>query len=130
MSKTKPKAKPKAKTKPRSVPIWKTVRELAKALPGAEESTSYGTPAFKVHGKLFVRVHDREEALVVGVEMADRALRLKADPETCYLTDHYLNAPWILVRWTVSQSDLAELLEEAWRRVAPPDLIKSKSAQT
>jgi hypothetical protein len=32
---------------------WESVRELAGALPGAEESTTYGQPAFKVDGKLF-----------------------------------------------------------------------------
>ena len=32
-----------------------TVRQIAQTLPGAEESTSYGTPAFKVKGKLFAR---------------------------------------------------------------------------
>ena len=35
---------------------WDTVREVAGSLPGAEESTTYGKPAFKVKGKLFVWV--------------------------------------------------------------------------
>lgn len=34
---------------------FETVCEIARTLPGAEESTSYGTPAFKVKGKLFAR---------------------------------------------------------------------------
>jgi hypothetical protein len=33
---------------------WETVRQLALALPGVEEGTSYGTPALKVRGKLLV----------------------------------------------------------------------------
>src|SRR6476620_9074094 len=64
---------------------WDTVRKLAVALPGAEESTSYGTPAFKVRGKLFVRLHQSGDALVVGMDENDRALRMKADPDTYFI---------------------------------------------
>ena len=38
-----------------------TVREIARELPGAVESTSYGTPAFKVGKNLFVRQHQDGE---------------------------------------------------------------------
>lgn len=37
---------------------FETVREIALSLDKAEESTSYGTPAFKVRGALFIRLHD------------------------------------------------------------------------
>ena len=40
---------------------WETVREIALTLPGAEEGTSYGTPAFRVRKALFVRLHDSGE---------------------------------------------------------------------
>ena len=35
---------------------WAAVRRIALRLPGAEEGTSYGTPAFKVRKKLFARL--------------------------------------------------------------------------
>jgi hypothetical protein len=122
-----------AKTKrrtPQPLPMrWEMVRKLAAALPGAEEGTSYGTPAFKVRGKLFVRLHQSFECVVIGMDEKDRALRMKADPETYFITDHYLDYPWILVRLaTVRQDDLRELLEDAWRRVAPQTLIDSHDA--
>src|SRR6478752_6568508 len=108
---------------------WETARELALALPGAEESTSYGTPAFKVRGKLFVRLHQSGESLVVGIDENDRALRMKADPETYFITDHYLAYPWMLVRLSlVQEDDLRELLEDSWRRAAPQSLIDSYDA--
>ncbi len=114
----------KAKTRTRTPKNWETVRKLALALPGAEEGTSYGTPAFKVRGKLFARLHQSGEALVVGIGENDRALRMKADPETCFITDHYLAYPWMLVRLPlVEEDDLRELLEDAWRRAAPQSLI-------
>jgi hypothetical protein len=108
---------------------WDTVRKLALAFPGAEESTSYGTPAFKVRGKLFVRLHQSGESLVVGIDENDRALRMKADPETYFITDHYLAYPWMLVRLSlVQEDDLRDLLEDSWRRAAPQSLIDSYDA--
>jgi hypothetical protein len=109
---------------PKAQPItFETVRQIAGALPGAEESTSYGTPAFKVCGKLFVRLHQTGESLVVRIDETERAMRMRADPETYFITDHYLGYPWILVRLSsVSQDDLAELLEQAWRLSAPARL--------
>jgi hypothetical protein len=71
-------AKRRAKTK--SI-AWETVREISLTLPGAEEGTSYGTPAFKVKGKLFARQHQDGESLVVGVDFDERAEMMSADPE-------------------------------------------------
>ncbi|MFO0950513.1 MAG: MmcQ/YjbR family DNA-binding protein [Isosphaeraceae bacterium] len=95
------------------------MRVLALALPGAEEGTSYGTPAFKVRGKLFVRQHDNREWLVVKMNETERAMRLRADPAAFFITDHYAAHPWVLVRLeAVSRDDLAEVLAEACRLAA------------
>jgi hypothetical protein len=99
---------------------FETVREIAGGLPGAVEGTSYGTPAFRVGKSLFVRLHQDGESLVVKIDPGERAMRMRVDPETFYITDHYLNYPWILVRLsTVRRDDLRELLEDAWRQSAP-----------
>src|SRR6266581_6086041 len=96
-----------------------TVREIAQTLPGAEESTSYGTPAFKVKGKLFARQHQDGESLVVGVDFEAREEMMSTAPEKFYITDHYLNYPWMLVRMSeVNQDELRDLLNGAWRRVS------------
>jgi hypothetical protein len=103
---------------------FETVREIAGRLPGAVEGTSYGTPAFHVAKKLFVRLHQNAECLVVKIDFDHRAMRMKTDPETFYITDHYLNYPWILVRLSsVALDDLKDLLHEAWRQSAPPRLL-------
>src|SRR5229473_8588979 len=100
-----------------------TVREIAQNLPGAGESTSYGTPAFKVKGKLFARQHQDGESLVVGVDFEEREEMMSAAPEKFYITDHYLNYPWMLVRLSkVRPDELRDLLIEAWRRAAPKHL--------
>jgi len=117
--------KPKSSRKPGSLAInWDTVREIVRDFPGCEEGTSYGTPAFKVRGKLFVRLHQTEPSIVVRIEEADRAMRMQADPKAFYITDHYASYPWMLVRLSaVSQDDLADLLEESWRLRAPQRLL-------
>jgi hypothetical protein len=104
-----------------------TVREIARELPGAVEGTSYGTPAFKVGKNLFVRQHQDGESLVVKIDHDQRSMRIKADPETFYITDHYLNYPWILVRLAkVEREDLRELLGDAWKLSAPARLVAER----
>ena len=96
-----------------------TVRQIAQSLAGAEESTSYGTPAFKVKGKLFVRLHQNREALVISVDMDQREEMTRTAPERFYITDHYLNYPWVLVRMNaVTPDELRDLLIGSWRRAA------------
>ena len=112
---------PKAKTKPAGKTpgvTFDTVRDIARTLAGAEESTSYGTPAFKVKGKLFARVHQSGEALVVSVDFEGREEMMGTSPEKFYITDHYLNYPWVLVRMSsVTPDELRDLLVGSWRRV-------------
>jgi hypothetical protein len=100
-----------------------TVRKIAETLPGAEESTSYGTPAFKVKGKLFARQHQDGESLVVGVDLEERDEMMSAAPEKFYITDHYLSYPWMLVRLSkVGPEELRDLLMRSWRRAASKSL--------
>ena len=117
------KARPKRSPKTKTV-TFDTVRQIALTLPGAEESTSYGTPAFKVKGKLFARQHQDGESLVVGVDFEEREEMMSAAPEKFYITDHYLNYPWMLVRMsTVRRDELRDLLIGSWRRAAPKNLV-------
>ena len=111
----------------REIPAgFERVRRYALALPEVEEGTYYGTPAFRVGGKYFTRLHDKLDCLVIHVEMKDREARMAADPATFFITDHYRDAPWMLVRLEkVSAADLKELLEDAWRLVASARLLSS-----
>ena len=103
---------------------WETVQLIARALPGAVEGTSYGTPAFHVRKKLFVRLHQSGESVVIRIHMAEREALMRIDPTTFFITDHYLNYPYMLVRLaTVRLDDLRKLVEESWRRSAPADLV-------
>ena len=95
---------------------YDTVRELGLALPGAEESTSYGTPALKVKGKLFVRLHQDLDKIVLPVPFERREEMMAADPETYLITDHDREYPYILVSLARVQPDaLPDLLNLAYR---------------
>jgi hypothetical protein len=98
---------------------WDTLREIALALPGAEENTSGRTPTIKVGGKMFVRLREEGEVIVVCIELNDRATRIAADPDAFFVTEHYGLFPYMLVRLSaVAKDDLAELLTDAWRRMS------------
>jgi hypothetical protein len=100
------------------------VSKVGRALPGVIESTSYGTPALKVDGKLLARLKEDGETLVLRMDFVNRDLLLRAEPDLFFLTDHYLNYPSILLRLKqVTRERLAELLEDAWRLVAPRRLL-------
>jgi len=119
--------------KPKPV-TFETVRRLALALPEVEEGTSYGTPAFivagKAKGKLIARLREDGDSLVVKIDLLKRDILLNAEPETFYITDHYLNHPYVLVRLSkVRLEVLRDLLEQAWRLEAPARLVKARDGK-
>jgi hypothetical protein len=81
---------------------WDDVRELARELPDAEETTSYRQPALKVAGKLFANM----------------------SPRVFYVTPHYRDHPLVLVRLdAVARDELRERLVDSWLLRAPPNLV-------
>jgi hypothetical protein len=92
------------------------VVKLASSIAKVEESTSYGTPAIKAGGKLIARLREDGDSLVVGTTFEERDEMMAADPETYYITDHYLKYPWVLVRLSrVDPDAMRDLLGRAWR---------------
>ncbi|MGH9723371.1 MAG: MmcQ/YjbR family DNA-binding protein [Bryobacteraceae bacterium] len=100
-----------------------TVRRIGLELPDVEESTMYGSPALKVHGKLLtcIPIHKSAEpnSLAVRVDFGQRAELLETDPDVYYLKDHYVNYPVVLVRLSRIHADaLRDLLGIAWNFVS------------
>ena len=90
------------------------VRRLAGMLSEVEES----------RGRLLARLHQDGDALVVRCELEAREAVLAAHPKACFVSDHYRNDPWVLVRLaSVSDRLLGELLEDAWRARAPKRVV-------
>jgi hypothetical protein len=101
-----------------------TVRRIALSLPGVEEGPSYGTPGFRVKGRFMARFWEDGETLVVKCGHAESEFWQKYDPEIFFITDHYRGYPTVLVRMArVSEENLREVLEQAWRFQAPKKLL-------
>lgn len=96
---------------------YDAVRKIALAMDEVEEASSYGAPAFKVRGMMIARFREEIVALVVRIDsIDDRGEMMAADPETYFITDHYLNYPYILVNLARVHPDaLRDLLRAAWR---------------
>ncbi len=108
---------------------FETARRFLLALPGVEEAPCYGTPGFRVKGKLLARVWEDRETLVVKLDFDRKELLLAADPEVYFTTDHYRGYPSVLVRLPgIAQGTLRELLEDAWRLAAPKRLVEAFEA--
>jgi hypothetical protein len=94
---------------------YDTVREIALALPNVEEGASYGTPALKIKKKMFVRLKEDGETIVLKTSYEEREELIAHDPETYFITDHYLNYPYILVSLkSVHPDALKELIRASY----------------
>ncbi|GAB2925467.1 MmcQ/YjbR family DNA-binding protein [Micromonospora polyrhachis] len=103
---------------------WETLRELASALPEVQHSTSYGTPACKVRGKVFARL--LEDGEQVAIFTREREALLATDPVTFTVPAHYVNYPMVVLQLSrVDDDELRELLVESWRIRAPKPLSES-----
>jgi hypothetical protein len=92
------------------------IRKMALALDHVEEGTCYGSPAFRTNGALFARLREDLDSLVVRMDFDRRKEMIAADPATYFITDHYLNYKWILVRLSLIHPDaMRDLLRMAHR---------------
>jgi hypothetical protein len=107
------------------MPTWDDVVEIGRRFPGVEEATWFGTPALKAEGKGICRLRTDPDALVMRViDLGDREALLKGNPDVYFSTPHYEGYPYVLVRLdAVDATELAELIEDAWRIRAPKAVI-------
>lgn len=106
------------------------VLAMGAALPGIEEGKSYGTRAIKVKGKLIVRLKEDGETIVLKTTFVVRDILMHEQPTVFYVTDHYRDGPWVLVRLkSIKKKQMTELLESAWRENAPPKVVREFEAR-
>jgi hypothetical protein len=112
------------------MPEWSDVVALGRALPEVEESTWFRTPCLRVRKKSFCRMREDGETLVMRVvDLEDKEALLRSDPDVYWTTPHYDGYPYVLIRLAVAEREqLAELIEDAWRLVAPKRLVAAYDA--
>jgi len=108
------------------------VREVALSLPETTEKPSYGTPGFRVRDRLFARIREEGDLLVVWcADLGEKEELLTAEPEKFCTTPHYDGHPTVLVRLgAVGVEELRELLTESWRLRAPKRLVVAFDAES
>ena len=100
--------------------VFEVVRNVVRqnCWPGIEESTSYGTPALKVRGKLILRLSEAD-IFVLPCPVEEKLFLIDMAPEIYFQTPHYECYPWILARASlISVHGLKEHIEQAWLKNA------------
>jgi len=110
------------------VPSWDDVVRIGSGLPEVEESTWYRTPSLKVRGTGFARLRtEAEGGLVLMCSLEEKEALLASGDPAYFTTPHYDGHGSILVDLDrVDAGQLAELVEEAWRRKAPPSVVRRR----
>ncbi|HET9731306.1 MAG TPA: MmcQ/YjbR family DNA-binding protein [Acidimicrobiales bacterium] len=100
------------------------VRRAALSLPETTEKLSYGSPGFRVRDRLFARIRDEYQSVVVWcADVAEKEALVRSRPEHLFTTPHYDGRPTVLVRMAaVDPDEMAEPLAEPWRLRAPARL--------
>ncbi len=102
------------------------IRKFALSLPNTEEGTSYGTLAFKVNNKLFLRWREEGHSILLWVEsLAEKDALLASDTKKFWTTPHYDGYPTVLVRFgKVKKTELEDSIEHSYRQRANKTSLK------
>lgn len=92
-------------------------------LPGVIEKKHVDDPAFYVNKKIIANVKLKDQLL--AIHTLEREKWMATDPDTFFITNHYLNYKYMLIRLeTVSPHVLKKLLITAWHNRATKGLIR------
>lgn len=102
----------------------RTVRQLAMALPEAEERETWETPTFRVRNRIFAMFADGQKEVWVKSTRDEQQALIAMDPDTFFFPAYVGPSGWIGVRFrTADRDELRELIVEAWRMTAPKRLV-------
>ena len=113
---------------------YEHVRVIALGFPAAEEKLSHGAPSFHVRGKMFLTFvddhHGDGRVAVWCKSTPEEQRRLVAENPVRFYVPPYVGVKgWLGVRVDGANADwieLAILVEEGWRSVAPPRVLRGE----
>lgn len=106
---------------------WEQLRALALGLglPRVEETTSWGQPTIKAHGKVWLFWSPGENCPVLKTLPGDREMLIEGDPETFYVTPHYQPHDLVLIRKNAFDLEWTKAyLQKTWEWMAPKRFLK------
>ena len=105
---------------------FEDLRDMALELPAVEQAASHGIRTFGVRKKHFLRFREEEQILVLRTDAYERAHLLATAPAVFHVDDRIRQHPWVFVRLAEADpAQLAELVRDAWRRVAPRRMVEA-----
>ncbi|HEY3816814.1 MAG TPA: MmcQ/YjbR family DNA-binding protein [Polyangiaceae bacterium] len=123
-----------SKAKTAADAAYEHVRQICLGFPAAEEKLSHGAPSFHVRGKMFLNFvddHHGDGRLAVWCKstLEEQRRLVASDPARFYVPPYVGVKGWLGVRVDGEHADwieLAILVEEGWRSVAPPKLLRGE----
>lgn len=110
------------------------LREICLALPETTEKEAWGTPTFRVRGKMFAMFADDHHgdgrvAVWCKAPLGAQEALVEADPERFFRPPYVGPSGWIGVRLDrgVAWDEIADILDEGWRAAAPKKLAASRT---
>jgi hypothetical protein len=109
------------------------VRDIALRFPSADEKLSHGCPSFHVRGKMFLMFvgesYGRGVAVWCKATLEEQRDRVASDPERFFVPPYVGVKGWIGIDVDPARADwidLSILVEDAWRSVAPPRVLRGE----
>lgn len=99
---------------------FESVRQIALTFPNAADSLShYDTPSVKIKKHLLCRLHENGRWFAFRTDFESRELFLDRYPESCFITEHYRNYPYICVHTDhYTETLIREILETGYAAIA------------
>lgn len=105
---------------------WQDAHKIALSLPYVEERDHFGSPSFRVKGKIFAQLSARGQEnarALVKLSPADQTALTMTDSETFSSVPQWGQHGWTYIQLaTVEEALLRSLLLQSWRLVAPKKL--------
>jgi hypothetical protein len=103
------------------------LRNLALALPEAEEGQHFESASFHVRGKIFATLSQDATMLVLKLAPPIQESALQSWPDAVALPKHWGRFGWTQLRLAaIPAAELTDLVSHAWRQVAPKSLVKTQ----